>query len=178
MSRSRGSPPEEDGRLSRASDARPGPAIQDLYPDDYARCYGCGRLNPDGLHVRTLWDGVGTARFTPLPHHVAIAGFVYGGLLASIIDCHGIGTAAAAAMESAGDVPGRDPSPRFVTASLHVDYLRPTPLGPELMLTARPRHTGTRKVYVDVEVEAGGTVTARGVVVAVRMPGSFVPGGE
>lgn len=160
-------------------------AIQDHYPRDVAHCYGCGRLNPDGLHVRTLWDaaggGVGTARFTPRPEHVAMPGWVYGGLLASLMDCHGIGTAAAAAMERDGGVPGQDPSPRFVTASLHVDYLKPTPLGPELVLTARPRDVGPRKVHVDVEVEAGGVVTARGVVLAVRMPEGFVasasPGG-
>jgi uncharacterized protein (TIGR00369 family) len=138
-------------------------AIQDLYPDDVAHCYGCGRLNADGLHVRTLWDGVGIARFTPRPHHVAIPGYVYGGLLASLIDCHGIGTAA-------GAEPGRDPSPRFVTASLKVDYLKPTPMDVELVLTARPREVGPRKIRVEVEVEAGGMVTARGEVLAVRMP--------
>jgi uncharacterized protein (TIGR00369 family) len=149
------------------------PAIQDLYPDDYAHCYGCGRLNSHGLHVRTLWDGAGTARFTPLPHHIAMPGFVYGGLLASLIDCHGIGTAAAAAMEAADQVPGRDPSPRYVTASLQVQFLKPTPVGHELVLTARPRDVGERKVVVDVEVEAAGEVTVRGEVLAVRIPETF-----
>jgi acyl-coenzyme A thioesterase PaaI-like protein len=174
-------------------------AIQDLYPDDYARCYGCGRLNAHGLHVRTFWEraragagagagahagagagveagaqiGVGTARFTPRAEHIAMPGFVYGGLLASLIDCHGIGTAAAAAMEADGHVPGRDASPRFVTASLRVDFLKPTPAGQELVLTARPRDVGPRKVQVDVELAAGGQVTARGEVLAVRLPETF-----
>jgi acyl-coenzyme A thioesterase PaaI-like protein len=149
-------------------------AIQDHYPDDVAHCYGCGRLNGDGLHVRTFWaDGVGTARFTPRAYHVAIPGYVYGGLLASLIDCHGIGTAAAATMERDGAVPGRDPSPRYVTASLQVTYLRPTPLGSDLVLTARPREVGQRKVQVDVEVAVDGVVTVRGGVLAVRMPARF-----
>lgn len=149
-------------------------AVQDRYPDDVAHCYGCGRLNRDGLHVRTVWaDGTGTARFTPRPHHVAIPGYVYGGLLASLIDCHGIGTAAAAAMERDGQRVGRDPSPRFVTASLRVDFLAPTPLGPELILTARPRDMGPRKILVDFEVAADGAVTVRGEVLAVRMPEGF-----
>ena len=152
----------------------PDAAIQDLYPDGFARCYGCGRLNDHGLHVRTLWRaGAGTARFTPRPEHIAVPGFVYGGLIASLIDCHGIGTATAAAMEAEGAVPGVDPSPRFVTGSLRVDYLKPTPLGPELVLTARPKEVGARKVEVDVEVAADGVVTARGVVLAVRMPESL-----
>jgi hypothetical protein len=55
--------------------------------------------------------------FHPRPEHVAIPGFVYGGLLASLIDCHAIGTAAAAAMQAAGRRPGMDPAPRFVTAA-------------------------------------------------------------
>jgi acyl-coenzyme A thioesterase PaaI-like protein len=148
-------------------------AIQDLYPDPFAHCYGCGRLNADGLHVRTVWDGAGTARFTPRPYQVAAPGYVYGGLLASLIDCHGIGTAAAAMMEREGRVPGRDPSPPFVTGSLHVEFLKPTPLGPELVLTARPRDVWPRKVFVDVEVAADGVVTVRGEVLAVRMPAGF-----
>lgn len=149
-------------------------AIQDHYPDDVAHCYGCGRLNEVGLHVRTHWEGGrGVARFTPRPYHVAIPGYVYGGLLASLIDCHGIGTAAAAVMERDGAEPGSDPSPRFVTATLQVDYLRPTPLEVELVLTARPEEVGERKVRVLVEVEAVDEVTVRGRVVAVRMPQTF-----
>ena len=79
------------------------PAIQDQYPDSFAHCYGCGRHNALGLHVRTEWNGSeGVARFQPRPEHIAIPGFVYGGLLASLIDCHAIGTAAAAAMAASG----------------------------------------------------------------------------
>ena len=152
-------------------------AIQDLYPEDVAHCYGCGRLNEHGLHIRTVWHGgEGVARFTPRPEHVAMPGWVYGGLLASLIDCHAIGTAAAAAMEAAAAVPGRDPSPRFVTASLRVDYRAPTPMGEELELRARPTEVGERKVTVDVDVRAADEVTVRGRVVAVRMPPAFVEG--
>lgn len=153
-------------------------AVQDLYPNDVAHCYGCGRLNEEGLHVRTLWEGgEGVARFTPRPHHVAVPGIVYGGLLASLVDCHGIGTAAAAFMESAGQVPGRDPSPRFVTASLRVEFLKPTPVGEELVLRARPEAVGERKVRVAAEVVVAGEVTVRGEVLAVRMPESMAGGG-
>lgn len=151
-------------------------AVQDLYPDTYAHCYGCGRLNDEGLHVRTFWkDGAGTARFTPRESHVAMPGYVYGGLLASLVDCHGIGTAAAARMEQEGQTPGLDPTPRFVTASLKVDYLRPTPAGVELVLHAWPRTLGERKVEVEVEVSAGDQVRVRGTVIAVRLPDDFVP---
>jgi acyl-coenzyme A thioesterase PaaI-like protein len=147
--------------------------FQDHYPDDVAHCYGCGRLNPHGHQLKTRWDGEETVtRFTPRPYHTAIPGYVYGGLIASLIDCHGTGTAAAAAAraggQNAGDRPGE--MPRFVTASLRVDYLRPTPLGPELEIRGRPTELTERKVVVEAQVLANGQVTARGIVVAVRMP--------
>ncbi len=146
-------------------------AVQDFYPDDFAHCYGCGRLNARGLQLKTRWDGNETvARFTPRPEHVAIPGYVYGGLIASLVDCHAMGTAAAAAERKAGREIGSGPAPRFVTASLKVEYLKPTPLGPELELRARPVEVGERKVVVHVTVTARGTVTATGEVVAVRMP--------
>jgi acyl-coenzyme A thioesterase PaaI-like protein len=146
-------------------------AIQDFYPEDYAHCYGCGRLNTHGLHVRTWWEGDQTlARFTPRPEHMAMPGFVYGGLIASLIDCHAMGTASAAAERAAGRAIGEEPSPRFVTASLKVDYLAPTPLGPELEIRARVIERSDRKAIIHATVTAGGVVTARGEVVAVRLP--------
>jgi acyl-coenzyme A thioesterase PaaI-like protein len=146
-------------------------AVQDFYPDDYAHCYGCGRLNSDGLHVRTEWDGETTvARFTPRPEQTAFPGFVYGGLIASLIDCHAIGSAAAFVERAAGRSIGEGPSPRFVTASLKVDFFKPTPHGPELELHGRATEIGPRKVTVDVEVSVDGVVTARGTVIAVPMP--------
>ena len=151
-------------------------AIQDLYPDDFAHCYGCGRLNRHGLHVRTEWvGGEGVARFQPRHEHMAMPGFVYGGLLASLIDCHGIGTAAAAAMTAAGTRPGLDAAPRFVTAGLDVRFLKPTPLGPELVLRAWAVETTARKVVVDVSLSAGGIETVRGRVVAAPIPASMIP---
>ncbi len=149
-------------------------AIQDYYADDFAHCYGCGRLNRDGLHVRTSWDGDETvAAFTPRPEHIAVPGFVYGGVLASIIDCHGIGTAAAASERAAGREPGDGIAPRFVTAALHVDFLKPTPIGLELEIRAAVKASTPRKIIVTAALSAGGVVTARGEVVAVPMPATM-----
>jgi acyl-coenzyme A thioesterase PaaI-like protein len=145
--------------------------VQDHYPDDFAHCYGCGRLNALGYHVKTAWDGDETvARFTPRPEHISVPGFVYGGLIASLVDCHAMGTAAAAAERADGFATGERVAPRFVTAALHVDYLKPTPLGPALELRASAKEMSDRKVVVEVRVHAGGVLTARGEVVAVRMP--------
>jgi len=145
--------------------------LQDLYPDDFSHCYGCGRLNAHGLHVKSEWrDGEAVARFRPAEYHMALPGFVYGGLIASLADCHAMATAAGASMVQAGAVPGRDPTPRFVTASLHVDFLRPTPLGPELLLRSRPVDVGERKIVVEMSVLAADVECARARVIAVRAP--------
>jgi len=146
-------------------------AVQDHYPEDYAHCFGCGRRNARGHRLKTYVEGEETVtRFTPGPEHTALPGFVYGGLIASLIDCHATATGAAAALGAAGRRPGEGPSPRFVTASLTVDYLRPTPLGPELEIRGRVRQLGERKAVVEAELRAEGVVTARGKAVVVRLP--------
>ncbi|WP_442521447.1 hypothetical protein, partial [Salmonella enterica] len=97
-------------------------AFQDYYPENLSHCYGCGRLNLHGHQIKTFWDGDETVtRFTPLPHHTAVPGFTYGGLIASLVDCHSTGTAAAAMYRAEGRAMDTLPPFRFVTGSLHVD---------------------------------------------------------
>jgi len=146
-------------------------AFQDYYPEDLSHCYGCGRLNPHGYHIQTRWDDQETfTRFDPAPFHTAIPGYVYGGLIASLIDCHSTGSAAAAAYRAEGRAMDTHPPLRFVTASLRVDYLRPTPLGVTLEVRGKILEVGARKVIVHSTLSASGEVCARGEVVAVRMP--------
>jgi acyl-coenzyme A thioesterase PaaI-like protein len=150
------------------------PAFQDNYPENLSHCYGCGTLNEHGLQIRTHWEGEeSVTRFRPRPEHIAIPGYVYGGLLASLVDCHGTGTAAAAMYRQEGRAMDTLPAYRFVTASLHVDYLAPTPMGAELEIRGRVKEIKGRKVVVEATVSAHGIVTARGEVVAVQMPETF-----
>ena len=149
--------------------------VQDFYPEELSYCYGCGRLNEQGHHVKSYWDGEETlARFTPREYHIAVPGYVYGGLIASLIDCHGTGTAALASYRHEGREPGSLPPIRFVTASLQVDYSKPTPLGVELELRGGVIEITSRKVISEIRVLANGVTTARGRVVAVRMPDSML----
>jgi acyl-coenzyme A thioesterase PaaI-like protein len=148
--------------------------IQDLYPEDFAHCFGCGRENPRGHQLKSFVEGDEVvARFTPKSHHISVPGFTYGGLLASLVDCHSMATASAAAEIAAGRKIGDGPAPRYVTASLKVEYLKPTPLGVELELRSRVIERSDRKAIVAVTVSAAGIVTVRGEVVAVRMPKSM-----
>lgn len=146
-------------------------AFQDYYPDHLAHCYGCGRLNELGLQIKSYWDGDDSiCHFQPQPQHTAIPGVVYGGLIAALIDCHSTGTAAAAAYRAAGREMDTDPPFRYLTASLHIDYLRPTPLAALLEIRAQVKELKGRKVILTSTLSANGEVCARGEVVAVQMP--------
>ena len=151
-------------------------AIQDLYPDDFAHCFGCGRSNVHGHQLKSYPAGDEViAHFTPGADFVSLPGFVYGGLLASLVDCHAMATASAADladMTSSG--PGS--APRYVTGALHVDYLKPTPLGVELEIRGRVKERSERKKIVTLTVSAAGTITVRAEAVAVRMPKSMERG--
>ncbi|MBN2573707.1 MAG: PaaI family thioesterase [Deltaproteobacteria bacterium] len=154
------------------------PAFQDLYVADYSHCYGCGRLNPEGLQIKTYWEGEeSVTRFVPRPYHIAVPGFVYGGLLASLLDCHGTGTAAAAAARAQGRALDSEPPLRYVTASLKVDYLEPTPMGVTLEIRGRAKEVRGRKVVVEATLYANGVATVKGEIIAVQMPERFLAGG-
>jgi len=151
-------------------------AFQDYYPDDLSHCYGCGSLNSNGLQLKSYWDGEeSVAVYTPRSYHTAIPGFVYGGLIGSIIDCHGTGTASAAAYKMENRDMGTVPVLRFVTASLHVDYLRPTPIGVQLEVRGKVKDVKERKAVISVTVSAKGKICAKGEVVAVKMPEKMLP---
>jgi acyl-coenzyme A thioesterase PaaI-like protein len=146
-------------------------AFQDYYPDHLSHCYGCGRLNEHGLHIKSYWDGKeAVCMFRPKSYHIAIPGYVYGGVIASIIDCHATGTAAAAAYRAEGRAMDTDPPIRFLTRSLQVSYLRPTPVEGPLELRAHVKETKGRKTVVAITLSVEGELCARGTVVAIRVP--------
>ncbi len=154
------------------------PSIQELYPADFAHCYGCGRLNAHGLHLESAWEGEEVvARFTPQPQHISVPGYRLRrpDRVAHRLPRHGDrGGLRRAPRWSSSAVVGTGAMPRYVTAALRVDYLLPTPLGPELVVRGRVRETGRRKIVVEVTVSAAGRETARGEVVAVPIPEAMV----
>lgn len=153
-------------------------AIQDCYPDDFAHCYGCGRLNEHGLKLRTFWnlDGTTVTHYEPRDSQIAVPGFVYGGLLASFVDCHGTGSASLMKHLKNGFNPeDGEEAPRFVTGSLHLDYLKPTPHGESLQAIGIVDEIHPKKFKVTVKVYAGSMHVVNGEVIAVEAPASFDP---
>ncbi len=149
-------------------------AFQDYYPENIAHCYGCGRMNEHGHQIRTFWDGdESVTHYLPKPFHTAVPGLVYGGLLASLIDCHSTGTASAAMYRAQDREMESLPHIHFVTGSLQVSYLKPTPIGKTLEIRGRVREIKGRKVIIDSTVVVDGEITARGEVIAIQIPDDF-----
>ena len=157
--------------IFRKEDSMTQKAFQDYYDDSVSQCYGCGRLNEYGLQIKSYWDGdEAVCHFPPQPYHTAIPGYVYGGLLASLVDCHATGAASAAAYRQAGRAMGTEPAFRYVTGTLTVKYLKPTPIDANLELRARVTEIKDRRAKVEVGLYAHGQKTVEGEVVVFQMP--------
>lgn len=99
------------------------------------RCFGCGPANEKGLRLRSFpGDGGTVAEFRPWPEHDNGLGFLNGGIICTVLDCHSA-TPMMLEAERLGLFAAGSPLP-FVTAGLEVAYLRPTPLDEPLTLRA------------------------------------------
>jgi len=148
-------------------------AIQDLLPHNH--CYGCGADNPDGLQVKSHWRGDEcVCTYTPRPEQCAgPEHYVYGGTIASLIDCHSVGTALSNCYLQEGRDIGSAPEIWCVTGRLTVNYLAPTPIDSDLELRATIEECGEKKTIVKCRVFSGDVQTAEGEVIAVRVPDSW-----
>jgi acyl-coenzyme A thioesterase PaaI-like protein len=135
------------------------PSIQEsLYPG--LTCFGCGHANSEGFHLRSYRAGdLTVADFVPRPEHDNGFGFVNGGIISTVLDCHGAAVVMWEA-ESRGwrAAPGV-PVP-FITAGFDVKFLRPTPLGPPVRLTASPISIDESEIVVRSDLEVDGKARA------------------
>ncbi len=111
--------------------------IQDQMKDNY--CWGCGADNPAGLHLKSYWDGeVAVAQWMPGDEYAAgPRHFLNGGIIATLLDCHGVCTAIASAYQREGRDIGTNPEIWYATTSMSVDYRRPVPINSTVQLSAR-----------------------------------------
>jgi len=147
--------------------------FQDQMHDNF--CWGCGADNPDGLQLKSAWDGeVAVARWQPHAEHAAGPRHVLnGGIIATLLDCHGVCIAIADAYAREGRAIGSDPDLWYATASMMIDYLRPTPLESSVALRGWTAAVEDRSTTVECELDADGKVRARATVRAVRVPDTW-----
>ncbi len=154
-----------------------GEAFQDLMP--FNHCWGCGAANPHGLRLKSRWSLeeplLAVATFRPRPEHVAGPTHVLnGGIIATVLDCHGVCTAVADAYRSAGRTIGAGETIWFATGTLTVTYWRPAPVDADLELSARVERSAERTTEVACELRSEGDALAVAAVTAVRVPSSWL----
>lgn len=150
------------------------PVDQHAFQDQIAEklCWGCGVLNDHGLRIRSHWEGdEAVCTWQPSNYHAAGPQHILnGGIIATVIDCHCICTAIAAAYRAEGRAMNTEPAIWCATGSLQVTYLKPTPIHEPVVLRARVKEMGKKKAIVTCSLFARGEECARGEVVAVRVP--------
>ena len=138
-------------------------------------CWGCGPTNAHGLQIKSYWDGAeAVCFFQPQSYHMAGPPHILnGGIIATLIDCHCVCMAIAAAYRAEGRPMDTAPPIFFVTGSLHVTYLRPTPILEPVMLRAQIKAMKERKIIMTCSLFSKNEECAQGEVVAVRVPATW-----
>lgn len=145
-------------------------AIQDQWLEWGTVCWGCGKNNTHGLQLKSYWEGDETiAHWEPKPYHLAFPGVLCGGIIASLIDCHATNTANAAAYKAEGRELNSKAGKGYVTGSLSIKYIKPTPVDQPVTLRARVKEITRRKIIVTCSLFSEGIKTATGEVVAIRL---------
>jgi acyl-coenzyme A thioesterase PaaI-like protein len=142
------------------------PGVQQQYAPS-SICFGCGPANEMGLRIQShrIENGL-SMEYLPEEHHQAFPGMINGGIIGTLLDCHGNWTAAVALMDANND----SEPPCTVTASYSVQLRRPTPKDVPLQITSQVVSIDGNKVNVELLLEAEGKVcaTGKGLFVAVK----------
>lgn len=149
-------------------------AIQDTYANRFRHCWGCGADNPEGLHLKSYPSEDGThciVKHTPGSKYTGgVPKNLFGGLMATIFDCHGTASAAWFSHREKGLELTEDTTiGRFITARIEIDYISPVPMDKELTVISTAEEITDRKVIVKEELVVDGEVRARARVVAVAV---------
>jgi acyl-coenzyme A thioesterase PaaI-like protein len=134
-------------------------------------CHGCGADNARGLRIKSYWDAdEAVATWHAEPHHCGGSEEILnGGIIASLIDCHSLNLAIAHAYRMENRPIGSSPRVSYVTASINVSYLKPTPIRAPIELRARVAKFEARKAWVHCTLSAAGEMRARGEVLGIRV---------
>ena len=141
-------------------------SVQRQYPPN-SICFGCGPANDKGLKIDSYRTNNGLElKFMPDEEHQAFPGMINGGIIGSLMDCHGNWAAAIALM----DLNGLDEPPCTVTANYSISLRRPTPSETELHILAEIEDIQEDRAKVKMTLTANEKVcaTGSGLFVAVK----------
>lgn len=137
-------------------------SLQDLYFPQLP-CFGCGPANERGLKLKSFVteDGTVTAEFMPWPEHDNGLGYLNGGIIATLLDCHSAAAVTHSAFENGWPpLPGADLP--YVTSGLDVRYLRPAPLDAPVALVAQVTDASETQITAHVRLAWDGKDRATG----------------
>ena len=122
-------------------------------------CFGCGPANAEGLQIKSypIENGL-KMTFEPEEMHQAFPGMINGGIIGTLMDCHGNWTAAMAIMESRKET---EP-PCTVTARYSIKLRRPTPHGVPLEITSQVESLDGDRAEISMKLIANGELCAQG----------------
>lgn len=144
------------------------PIFQDHMPGNV--CFGCGTNNPEGLHIKSYWQGdKSVCKWLPEEKYHGWANLLNGGILATLIDCHCMGTAMAYAYKVEKRELNSQPEYRYATGTLTVKYLKPTSNNHLVELSTTVIEMKGRKTIMHCEVYSQGVKTAEAEVIAIRV---------
>lgn len=142
--------------------------FQDNMPGNI--CFGCGKSHEDGLNIKSFWEGEeAVCHWTSQPKYQGWKNLLNGGIIASLIDCHCMCTAMAAAYKAENRGLDSQPEYRYATGTLNVKYLKPTPNDAKIELRAVVTEIKNRKTVFKCDFFANGEKTAEAEVVALRV---------
>ncbi|MGB0522127.1 MAG: PaaI family thioesterase [Flammeovirgaceae bacterium] len=147
--------------------------MEKVYFQDFMKgnvCFGCGTENPDGLQIKSFWDGdEAVCIWESEEKYHGWKGLMNGGILATLIDCHCMGTAMAASYRHEGRDLASEPVYKYATGTITVKYLKPTPNDKPIELRAKVLEVKGRKVTLTCTSIIDGIVTAEADVIAIRV---------
>ncbi len=142
--------------------------FQDHMPENI--CFGCGVHNQEGLQIKSFWDGEeSVCHWSSEKKYQGWPNLLNGGILATLVDCHCMGSAMADAYKREDRSLDSDPIYRYATGTLTVKYIRPTPNNKPLELRAKVKEVKGRKTTLECKVLVEGEVTAEADVIAIRV---------
>tara|TARA_B100001167_G_scaffold151832_1_gene99250 strand:+ start:1174 stop:1665 length:492 start_codon:yes stop_codon:yes gene_type:complete len=141
--------------------------FQDYMPDNI--CFGCGKNTKNGLHIKSYWNGKeAECIWFPKPYHQGWSSIMNGGIIATIIDCHCMGTAMAYAYKKENRSLNSLPEYRYATGTITVKYIAPTP-NKKVKLSAKIISYSEKKIFLKCHLISENKITVSAEVVAFRV---------
>ena len=142
--------------------------FQDYMPGNV--CFGCGKEHPEGLQIKSYWDGsAAICHWQPEEKYRGWPKLLNGGIIATIIDCHCMGTAMAYAYQQEDRDIDSTPFYRYATSGLKIKYLKPTSTKDLITLSAQIIEHNQRKITMTCSLKSRDIITAQAEVIAIKV---------